>query len=198
MSTGRLYGAPRIVERRYRALVVVLLVVGLGVGIGYSGLIRPTPSAAGEIVLPSTTASGADATSVDTRTQASIVTSTVVLAPAAKSVSPPISIDHLERLISGKAVSNNILRIEARGPNAGRAVQLVAAVTRQYQGYVKAHPTVVNGTPVVIQSPAAQPPLSRVGLIIKYGLLGLAAGLVVGILVGWKKRRDWRDVQLIQ
>ena len=195
MGKGKLYGAPRIVERRYRTLVAVFLVVGLCVGIGYSAMTPPRPAATTAILLqaqPST-----DTTAAHTETQVAILTSSAVLASAAASVSPPIAIDQLEHLVSASAVGTNILRVEVRATSSARAVELVNAVTNQYLRYVNAFKTVGGSTSFVLES-ASVIRGHPARLIATDALLGLAAGVTIGFLALWRKRRVWRNVQLIQ
>ena len=71
MGTGTLYGAPRIVERRYRTLVVLLVVAGVAAGSSYSARIPSTQSADAQILLPMA-ASGAPATSTEIGRQVAI------------------------------------------------------------------------------------------------------------------------------
>lgn len=178
--------------RRRRIALAVFAVLGMVGAIFYTVGRAPEGRAAAEVLLPGTTASGAATTQMDTQTQVIIATSSSVLKPAAASVSPPLTLDRLEHLISASAADTTVLRIEARAESSERAVQLLGAVTKQYQNYVETHKA-VNGATTLIEAPAAVPPPSTIRLLVKYGLLGLVAGLLAGaIIVLFRARPDHR------
>jgi len=182
-----------------RRWVAVTVIAGLGAlaGLALAEHHVPEARAAAEVLLPGPTAAGADTTGSDTQTQEIIVTSSSVLTPAAAAVSPPIPPDQLKHAIVASGPAANVLRIEAHAASSERAIQLVGAVTKEYQRYVETNKA-VSGSTSIIQPPAAIPGKSKTRLLVLYGLLGLVGGVAVGsaiILVragsdGRLRRRD--------
>jgi capsular polysaccharide biosynthesis protein len=179
-----------ILRRRWIAIAVAGI-IGLCGGFLYALLHAPQHRAAVQIILPLDIA-GAPWTAANTQTQIIIVTSNAVLAPVAESASPPITVQQLQHLVSGSAEGANVLRIEVRAPTATRAVDLAGAVASQYQKYVKTHNQVAGLTIQIGNATPVTPP-SLLSLAARDGLLGLAAGLIVGtVVVLIRGRRDRR------
>ena len=64
-----------------------------------------------------------------------IANSTPVLAAAGAKVSPPVGVTELRTLVTVRAVSGQILQVQARAPQAGYAEQLANAVASSYVTY---------------------------------------------------------------
>jgi capsular polysaccharide biosynthesis protein len=170
--------ASRAVLRRRWIWIALLVVLGVCGGLCYAIADRPEPRAAVQVQLPDRTLSGADLITTDTKTLESVATYSGVLTPAAASVTPPIAVDQLERLVSATIQGDNILRIEVRAASANQAVGLATAVAGQYRKYV-AH-SLVDGPTKQLGSATIIPPPSRTARIGEFALIGLLAGLLLG------------------
>ena len=202
MHKQPLFGVPRTVVRRHRALLGALGAVGLfaGIvaGIVYSGLSPSMPSARADVYIDTPSASALSSSiPPPAETQAAVAISMPVLTQAGRSVSPPVSATTLAKRVNARAVGPQVLSFRVTAPGAADAVMLASALTSAYIRYVSAtHPGGVQS--VVIIDPAARAPSSPslpIGPI--GGVGGLVAGLAIGSVVLWKDRREWRGVQLI-
>ena len=146
-----------VLRRRWIAIAIICL-LGLCGGIAYTRLHPTKPSADALLLLPGQTPSGAAPTPADMNSQIIIATSNAVLSPVATSVKPPIPVEQLQHLVSGTAISNNVLRIEVRAPSTTRAVQLANAVAREYLVFVKKSGAVDGQTSILQEATAVVPP----------------------------------------
>ncbi len=171
--------------RRRWIVIAILAVVGFCAGFAY-GLARPPQaSAAVEVLLSPPSAASANAPTVDMKAQAAIATSARVLQPAAKKLSLPLS--ELQREVSAGAVGDSIIRIEVRTPDGKQALGRASAVGQSYVAFAKT----LGTNPITLQTTSEVP--STIGKGLKNGLIGLAAGLLVGtIIVLLSARRDHR------
>ena len=194
MSTGRLYGASRIVERRYRALVVVLLVTGLCAGISYSGAdpadpirCRRDPVALRHCIRRRRPLGRCADAGLDCRERGRPGTGRQV--GVAADLDRPARAPHLRE---GRGQQHPA----HRGSRAERRTRRAAGGGRHEpvpglcQGPRGGGEWAYDRAPVPGRS---CPRLRGLASSCKYGLLGLVAGLFVGMLVVWKKRRDWRE-----
>jgi hypothetical protein len=188
MQKRSLFGVPRILVRRHRALVGLLGILGLFAGIAY-GLVGSSRSGAYALVFVPSGATDQMAT------QRVIATSSGVDTPALKSLSPPVPVNELKITASAPA-NSNVLRIDVKAPKQQEAVQLANAVANGYIGYASKK-GLVSAQPTLLQ--AAIPKATRTSLVLSSidGIGGLVAGLAIGSVILWKDRREWRDVQLI-
>jgi hypothetical protein len=196
MQKRPLFGAPRILVRRHRALVGLLGILGLSAGIAY-GLVGSSHSGAYALVfVPSGGTDSRGAPSADQMaTQSVIATSSGVVTPALKSLSPQVPVNELKITASAPADSN-VLRIDVKAPQQQEAVRLANAVANGYIGYAS-RTGLVAAQPILLQ--AAIPKATRTSLVLSSidGIGGLVAGLAIGSVILWKDRREWRDVQLV-
>jgi capsular polysaccharide biosynthesis protein len=114
--------------------MAVAVLCGLA-GVAF-GLLKPQDSTAVALVLlPPSAASTSGTPANDTHTDAVIADSTPVLTAAGAKVSPPVGVAKLRTLVTVRAVSGQILQVQARAPQAGYAEQLANAVASSYVTY---------------------------------------------------------------
>jgi hypothetical protein len=202
MDKQPMFGVPRIVVRRHRALVGALVAVGLcaGIvaGIVYSGL-SPSMSSATATVWVDNPSPSALSSSVPPPAvaQAPVATTMPVLTEAGRSVSPPVSATTLAKRVKVVVVGPQVMSFRVTAPSAADAVRLANALTSAYIRYVSATDTgralqihvIDQATVATSRSSPFFSPIDAVG--------GLVAGLAIGSVVLWKDRREWRGVQLI-
>jgi capsular polysaccharide biosynthesis protein len=181
-----------IVRRGWR-VIAVLAVLGLlgGAALGLRGASRPSASAL--VLLPPQSPNAAGAVSNDLKTQLVIATSTPVVTPAIKSLTPPVAGPQLQELkVSVATVSDNIFRIRVQAPQNGQALQLADAVANHYIQYVGKY-KLMSGTPVQLGPASIALPSSTAKRVMTSGIMGLVAGAFVGgIIVMVRSRRDVR------
>jgi capsular polysaccharide biosynthesis protein len=194
MHKRPLFGAPRIVVRRHRALVALLGILGLCIGIGFGLNGRSQSSAVALVQLPQESGNGIDSPTDEALTQAVVAMSTPVLSPAIKSLSPPVSAPQIKVHVTSPT-NPHILRIQAEAPRREQAIQLANAVASEYVQYAT-RTNIANGQPTVLESASIVNSRFHVMTPID-GIGGLVAGVAIGGVVLWKGRREWRDVQLI-
>ncbi len=124
----------REIWRRRVFVIVVAALCGLS-GIVF-GLLRPQDSTAVALVLlPPSAALTSGAPANDTHTDAVIADSTPVLAAAGTKVTPPVGVTQLRTLVAVRALSGQILQVQARAPQSAYAEQLANAVASSYVRY---------------------------------------------------------------
>lgn len=196
MGSGPWYGPPRIVVRRYRALIGALGAVGLCAGITLAALHSSMPSASTVVLLPPSSSGTSSVAPADVYTQELVATSTAVLAPAGASISPPVTANQLAKRVKVKALGHDLMSFRAVAPDVARAVLVAKAVAAAYVRYTRSHS--LTPGPVLILGPATgNSPKHSFLTIALAGLAGLIAGLGLGCLVLLNERRVWRGVQLI-
>lgn len=131
----RLHASLREIWRRRQLVIAAAVLCGLG-GVIF-GFLRPAdPTAVALVLLPPNAASTSGAPANDTHTDAVIAGSTPVLAAAGAKVSPPLGATALRSLLTVKALSGQVLQIQARASQSSYAEQLANAVAASYVNYV--------------------------------------------------------------
>jgi capsular polysaccharide biosynthesis protein len=177
-----------IIRRRWVTLAV-LGALGLCAGVAYVALHPSKPTAEVQMILPVPSTSDA-AASTSAPAYSAIATSDTVLYGAGSKVRPPLPLDQLKHLVSTKTVDNSLLQIEARAPQVEQALALATGVAKETASTAKS-----DGLGTVSQiGPATMvAPPSSTSRALKTGLIGLAAGLLLGtIVVLIRSRRDPR------
>lgn len=128
-------GALRAVKR-YRALIALVMLVGLAAGVAYGIRTRPLPTARSLILLPPNAITGNPGVSPYTKTQEIIVSSSRVLLDASKAVYPQVSPSVLKEDLSVTAPSQDVLSITVRAKSSADAKRLADAVAASYIAYV--------------------------------------------------------------
>ena len=124
----------REIWRRRVFVIAVAALCGLS-GVAF-GFLRPKESTAVALVLlPPSAAVTSGAPANDTHTDAVIADSTPVLIAAGAKVTPPIGVTKLRTLVTVRAISGQILQVQARAPQSPLAEQLANAVASSYVSY---------------------------------------------------------------
>src|SRR5690348_3321182 len=124
--------------RRHRLVVVIGAVVGLLLGVAFAFVRPPMYSAAALVVLPPPTvvAGGSTAGSQSIDTQRYIAESGPVLHSAGQNLEPPLSTEVVRERVKASAVTDDVIRIEAKGTSARQAVKLANSVAQVYLVFV--------------------------------------------------------------
>ncbi len=175
--------------RRRRVAIAIVGFVGLCLGLFSVAVHRSPPAAVAVVLIPGQSGSSVDLSSV-VPAQVQVAESAAVENPAIQSLAPPVRPDQVGVKVT---VSDTTLRIRAHAPQAQQAVALANGVANQYIAFVKAHGVANVGPAYVIQYATITPPASLTSRAVKSGGLGLAAGLLVGvIIVLMRAKRDHR------
>jgi capsular polysaccharide biosynthesis protein len=171
---------------RYKILIVATAVVGVVIGAAYGALKPSLGSSQALVVLPQ--AGPGIATDVV------IVTSQPVLSGALPNIHPAMSLQTLENQVHVKSLTSGVLSITAQGSSAAQAESAANAVAASFMHYVATKNNPVGNVQANILQPATtaagSAPVKR---DLAYGLLGGAAGLVVGVIAALVfDRRDRR------
>ncbi|GAA1134155.1 hypothetical protein GCM10009630_35460 [Kribbella jejuensis] len=124
--------------RRHRLLVAAVAAVGLLAGIGYALLQPPMYSASALVVLPPPpeSASGASTKTQSIDTQVYIAESGPVLRSAGQNVTPTLTTEVTRTRVKATAVTEDVIRIDAKGTSAKQATQLANAVAEVYLVFI--------------------------------------------------------------
>jgi len=165
-----------LLSMRWRwATVGAATMLGLLAGLGYAALSPPPLTSSALVLLPSTTQNAA--------TQVVIAASNPVLANAARSIHPAMSLPTLHSLIQVKSLTLRVLSISARGQTASQAKDTANAVANSYVAYVKGPKSSAGTMQAAVLDPAAPAsgrPLSHRLLVT--GGLGALLGLLIGAI----------------
>lgn len=164
------------VVRRHKILVGALAVAGLLLGGGYSVLHPPLPASQALVVIPR------NPTSIST--EVVIVRSEPVLSEAASTIRPPVSVQTLKSRVSVKSLTPEVVSISANGSTAAQANSIANAVASSYISYVsRPHSPGGQISAQVLQSATATGGTGAAAQDIIAMLLGLAGGLIAGVIV---------------
>ena len=178
--------------RRQRRVVFAAAGVGLLAGVGFGLLNPPMHAATSLVVLPPPPVSSADnsAGSHSIETQVLIAGSEPVLRSAAQNVDPPLAAEEVRERVDVKALTRDVIEINAQGPSADDAILLANAVAGIYLTYVTTEQSLPSdlgyqsGPRLLEEASTAQGGSLAVHLV-GFGLLGALFGGVltaVGIL----------------
>ncbi|HEY3563130.1 MAG TPA: Wzz/FepE/Etk N-terminal domain-containing protein [Kribbella sp.] len=124
--------------RRHRLLVAAVAAAGLLAGIGYAFLQPPMYNASALVVLPPPPASASGSTektqSIDT--QVYIAESGPVLLSAGQNVTPALSTEVVRDRVTATAVTEDVIKIDAKGTTAKQATELANAVAQVYLVFI--------------------------------------------------------------
>jgi capsular polysaccharide biosynthesis protein len=162
------------VSVRWRwATVGVATVLGLLAGAGYATLSPPTLTSDAIVALPPSIQ--------DTTTQVVIVASNPVLAAAAGTIHPAISLKALRSRVQVKSLTSNLLSISAQGQTASQAEDTANAVTSSYIAYVRTSKSAAG----TVQAHLLEPATNASGSSLSHRLLVTGGlGALLGLLIG--------------
>jgi capsular polysaccharide biosynthesis protein len=158
--------------RRYKVLVVICCLLGLGLGAAYTFLRPPMLSSTAQVEL---------ASSKNISTQAVLAVSTPVLSIASAELHPGVPVPTLRARVKVSADST-LLNITAKGATAAQAEDIANAVMSSYLTYVKNGGGQLPGQPKI--TGAAYPATFASGKTTSTHVLDAIYGLLIGAIGG--------------
>lgn len=124
--------------RRDRLLIVAIALIGLVAGIAYAFAQPPMHTATSMVVLPPPPSADPEkATGTQSvETQVFIAESAPVLRSAGQNLSPALSTEAVRSRVMVTAVTDDIIRIDAKGTTSGQAIQLANAMAEVYLVFI--------------------------------------------------------------
>ncbi|NIK60650.1 Wzz/FepE/Etk N-terminal domain-containing protein [Kribbella shirazensis] len=124
--------------RRDRLLIVAIASIGLVAGVAYAFAQPPMHTASSMVVLPPPPSADPEkATGTQSvETQVFIAESAPVLHSAGQNLSPALSTEVVRSRVTVTAVTDDIIRIDAKGTSAGQAIQLANAMSEIYLVFI--------------------------------------------------------------
>src|SRR5262249_4360044 len=113
--------------RRHKLLVILICLLGVGLGAGYTVLRPPMLTSNALVELPSPKF---------IQTQVIIADSPPVLALAAARLDEAVSVATLRKQVKVTTVTTNVLEVTAKGVTAAQAEHMANAVAQSYLSYV--------------------------------------------------------------
>jgi capsular polysaccharide biosynthesis protein len=162
--------------RRFKYIVVLLLIIGAGAGVAYSVVSPPLFTGTALVVLP-------NGAKYNIQTQVLVASSDPVLLEAAEKVSPPMTLQLLRLRVQVGNLTPNVVSINGKATTASRAEDLANAVADSYLAYIKAPSSPGGVLPGRILQAATTASGSAMRARIEDGALGAAAGLLIGIVI---------------
>lgn len=129
-----LRGAIRAIYRR-RLVVVSLMLLGAVGGMTLTRLIKPAFAAHAQVLLPPAARNAQGLPLRDPATEALVATNREVLERAGMRLTPPLGAAVLRERTSAKAVSLDVVDIQAKGESAADAAVVANAVAEEYADY---------------------------------------------------------------
>jgi capsular polysaccharide biosynthesis protein len=124
--------------RRHRLIVAAVAVVGLLGGVGYGLLVPPLHTATSLVVLPPPPAADPDKVegTQSIETQVFIAESEPVLKSAGQNLSPALSTKVVRDRVKVTAVTDDVIKIDAKGTSAAQSMRLANAVAEVYLVFI--------------------------------------------------------------
>ncbi len=171
--------------RRHKLLIGIMAALGLLLGGAYTVVKPPMVTSTALVLLPSSAPSMA--------TQVVIANSDPVLGAALPHVSPPRLVTELRSDVRIKSLTSYVISVTAKGKTAAEAENTANAVASSYIAAVTPRFSPVGHVQARILARASYATDSRLSALINYGLIGLLAGALIGVLVALViGRRDLR------
>ena len=166
--------------RRHKAVVVILAVLGLAAGAGYTVLRPPLLTSQALVVLSTPTQDPLAVTNI-MATQVVIADSNPVLAHALQHVRPATSLKALSSRVQVANVAGNVLSISAQGETPAQAKDTANAVTDSYVAYTRS----VSGPGGQLLARVLEPAVNGAGPSLLLRLSEIAGlGALIGALIG--------------
>jgi capsular polysaccharide biosynthesis protein len=190
--------------RRHRLIVTAVAAVGLLAGIGYGLLVPALHTATSLVVLPpppvATDSEQATGTQ-SIKTQVYIAESEPVLRSAGQNLTPALPTATVRERVKVTGVTDDVIRIDAKGTTAAQSMRLANAVAQVYLVFVTTDQQLPGdlgkktGARVLEEATTARggSPLVHLGI---FGLLGALIGAVVGSIGVLAKVRGDRRLRL--
>jgi capsular polysaccharide biosynthesis protein len=190
--------------RRHRLIVAAVALVGLLGGVGYGLLVPPLYTATSLVVLPPPPPAADPDKAEGTQsieTQVFIAKSEPVLKSAGQNLSPALSTKVARDRVKVTAVTDDVIKIDAKGTSAAQSMLLANAVAEVYLVFITTDQVLPGdlgkktGARVLEQATTARGGSVAVHLGI-WGLLGALVGAVVGSIGVLAKERGDRRLRL--
>jgi capsular polysaccharide biosynthesis protein len=191
--------------RRHRLIVAAVAVVGLLGGLAYGLIVPAMHTATALVVLPPPPVSEAEkateAGAQSIETQVYIAESEPVLKSAGQNLSPALSTQQVRRRVEVTAVTQDVIKIDAKGKTARQSTELANAVAGIYLVYVTSAQNLPGdlgrktGARVLEQATTARGGNMVVHLGI-WGGLGALAGAAAGAIGVLARARGDRRLRL--
>jgi capsular polysaccharide biosynthesis protein len=190
--------------RRHRLIVAAVAAVGLLGGIAYGLMVPAMHTATSLVVLPpapATTNTDAATSTQSIATQVYIAESEPVLGSAGQNLTRPLPAETVRARVKVTAVTDYVIKIEAKGTTAQQSMQLANAVADVYLVFVTTDQKLPGdlgkktGARVLERATTAQGGNLAVHLGI-FGLLGALAGAAAGSVGVLAKVRGDRRLRL--
>lgn len=189
--------------RRHRWLVAAVAGIGLLAGVGYAYLHPPMYTATSLVVLPPPASAEADkATGTQSiETQVYIAESGPVLKSAGQNLAPALPTETVRGRVTVSALTEDILKIEARGTTPQQSVRLANAVSQVYLVFVTTDQKLPGdlgkkvGARVLEEATSARGGSLAIHLGI-YGGLGALFGAIAGAIAVLIRARGDRRLRL--
>lgn len=189
--------------RRHRRVVAAVAAVGLLGGIAYAVLEPPLHTATSLVVLPPPPATDAEkaAGTQAIETQVFIASSEPVLNSAGQNLTPPLGAGVVRDRVKVAAVTQDVIKIDARGTSAQQAMRLANAVAEVYLVFVTTDQKLPGdlgkktGARVLEEATTARGGSMPVHLGI-FGLLGALLGALAGSIAVLAAARGDRRLRL--
>jgi capsular polysaccharide biosynthesis protein len=186
--------------RRDRLLIVAIALIGLVAGIAYAFAQPPMHTATSMVVLPPPLSAEPDkATGTQSvETQVFIAESAPVLRSAGQNLSPALSTEVVRSRVMVTAVTDDVIRIDAKGTTSGQAIQLANAMAEVYLVFITTDQKLPGdlgkkiGARVLEEATAARGGSMLVHSGIYGGLGALLAAIAAAIGVLMRARGDRR------
>ncbi|MGW7685864.1 Wzz/FepE/Etk N-terminal domain-containing protein [Kribbella sp. NPDC054772] len=175
--------------RRHRLIVAAVAAVGLLGGLAYGFVVPAAYTATSLVVLPpapatdAQTSTGAGTQSIDT--QVFIANSEPVLKSAGQNLTPALSTEQVRALVKVTAVTDEVIKIDAKGTTPQQSMRLANAVAEVYLVFVTTDQKLPGdlgkktGARVLEQATTAR----GGNIMIHLGILGLL-GALIGAVAG--------------
>ena len=113
--------------RRLRRPLLAAAVIGGGLGVLMVPVFPPQYTSSAQVLLPAQTTESGQPSARDAATERRVALSDVVLAPAAKSLQPPMSLEEARARVDVSPASSDVLEFTAKGTTAKEAEALAQA-----------------------------------------------------------------------
>ena len=174
--------------RRHKKIFGAITLLGLVIGVAYALITPPLISSSALVIVPETAAqeaqAGATGSDIVVTTDEVVATSTAVLEGALPSISPAVSLTTLKGRISVSSPAVSILSFNGQGKTAAQAESVANAVANSFVAYVGSSSSPVGHMQATVLQPASAASASKASeRIAAYGVLGAAAGALIGFFV---------------
>ena len=174
--------------RRHKSIFAGISLLGILIGVAYALITPPLISSSALVFLPETAAqeaqAGTSGSNLVITTEEFVATSTAVLTGALPNISPALSLTTLKSRISVSSPAATILLFNGEGKTAAQAESIANAVANSYVAYVGSPSSPVGRVQAkVLQSASVASASKKTEHIATYGVLGAAAGALIGFFV---------------